>query len=168
MTPDRLVDDWTAAVDRAQAIDRARAGSRAPLRGRHVRLTGGILAAALSIALVPIGGVSQGWLVLMGVVGAPIAALLGAALAPHVVRGDRVDAALVVAGFGFAAAASGAIVVAIGTALGPSHGFGDDDLEALLFFGVYGLVLSPVATIVTIPLAAIWATAMRARFRTAR
>ena len=132
--------------------------------GVHVRVVGGILAATLSLALIPIGGNAMPWLSSMGIAGAPIAFVLGALLGPRVLRGDRFDAWLLGMGFGLAAAATGAVVVAVAAAFGPSNGFGGDGPRALTFYLFFGLLLSPIATVITVPLAWCWAAAMRVAF----
>ena len=121
--------------------------------GLRSRPAGGAIAALLSLGLAAVGTTGLDLLTGLGLVGAPIAFVLGAWLMP-LARRDRWMAALVI---GACAAVIGDLVVSLGAAVGPSPGF-RDRLEAFLFSATLGLPFALLtAAVVTVPMGVLWA-----------
>jgi hypothetical protein len=155
----------TSTTIRATPSDRTR--SRV---GPRTRLLGALVAAGISLSLVVLPSDLLGPIVTdvggLGLVGAPLAALLGFWLTPATRRASWRMAAGIGVAMGVAAAYLGVLEIALLSLVAPMVGFESstgfsDDFTGSLFIATVGLPFGTLVLPVTVPCGLAWAFAMR-------
>ena len=138
--------------------------------GPRTRLLGALVAAGISLSLVVLPSDLLGSVVTdvggLGLVGAPLAALLGFWLTPAAGRASWRMAAGIGVAMGVAAAYLGVLEIALLSLIAPMLGFDSstgfsDDFTGSLFIATVGLPFGTLVLPITIPCGLAWAFVMR-------
>ena len=143
--------------------------TRSPV-GVRTRLLGALVAAGISLSLAVLPSDLLGSVVTdivgLGLIGAPLAALLGFGLTPAAGRASWRTAAGIGVAMGVAAAYFGVLEIALLSFVAPMLGFDpatgfSDDFTGSLFIATVGLPFGTLVLPITIPCGLVWAFVMR-------
>ena len=161
----RMDAPMTSTTIRVTPSDRTR--SRV---GVKTRLLGALVAAGISLSLAILPSDLLGSVVTdiggLGLIGAPLAALLGFWLTPAARRSSRRMAAGIGVAMGVAAAYLGVLEIALLSLVAPMFGFDSatgfsDDFTGSLFIATVGLPFGTLVLPITIPCGLAWAFVVR-------